>query len=955
MADSRVNAIQTLYKSLMELVEGITIKYVFKGEACETLKTKQDADQYISAVNKTDTFLSYTDYSDEEYDAVGFTDTDLIYEIRLTGAISKVPQRYQDQLLLLRRQRTIDEFVEKNNYYRTLNGLPNYELEQYEGYVFYVEESLANAYGIDPTIQVHKIQDYYNKLNGTGDYLMAILDGIGYINELKEEAEARIAKRVRSLELSADAIEEERKKYDYLNYLGANRINIVKARSAKNFQIIRLLPGTVSYRIYSAFTDIYEQCREYFMATIYIPQFRTFVDYYDNFIAMCIMIMAIQQIIMRQIPFALRRSFFDIYSVRALYEMYDMPYNLKLDTEVQDRIVQNLNMLIQAKATDKVFFDIAAVLGLDSNIEFYKYYLSKQRTLDDWGVPVVQYTKKFNPDTGEVETVPDYKAMFDVYWQKSVIKNNNFSTSFDSGMNHVDYEELTEEDPFWHEDSNVYDRVWETEYNYVESKYLGLGISYRLTDIMFKNITLMKLLMNYEDDTGALMITLPKITGGNIQVSIFDAVIALVCLMAAKHNLKGEIITIPTQVISVLDFMTNVDGGEEFLVDTLSVSLEYFDASNLEAREKISELRDLLIVNCGEDDANTFMRYIEALSTNIIFLHGEDKATAINEIYQNMNGLYTFLSWMLTKTTDRKTYQAIRTMYKAAFYSKEAKSVFTITGTETGFQRTAYTYFEFLYYRNPGLYSKLFKVDFNQAWLDYITEHGLSPIDYPYDTFIVDFERGKVQIDFSTLNSSTVDDQEIKDEFIYYNANHIISKITTVIKNLQYMNLLGDMASPLEDMLETLIRFLKSYTVELISVETIIICDMKMENIIRLFDEIAYMQKLIQAEDKINITYEDVLNNLTSTYTIQDWLKLHDFMNREVTLTVDNAYEWATNKLPFHDSIYKIYTRETLEDKFHQFFDAAIVSTTLNISELSGMKFRDAVKIYWDDEDSRDS
>ena len=52
----------------------------------------------------------------------------------------------------------------------------------------------------------------------------------------------------------------------------------------------------------------------------------------------------------------------------------------------------------------------------------------------------------------------------------------------------------------------------------------------------------------------------------------------------------------------------------------------------------------------------------------------------------------------------------LKEFYNAVFYSTEVKSIFMINenSTDDGLKRTAKTYFEFLYYHNPKLYSTLF-------------------------------------------------------------------------------------------------------------------------------------------------------------------------------------------------------------------------------------------------------
>ena len=70
---------------------------------------------------------------------------------------------------------------------------------------------------------------------------------------------------------------------------------------------------------------------------------------------------------------------------------------------------------------------------------------------------------------------------------------DDFIQSFNSQVNRVEYDRITQNDPYWWEDQNLIDRKYETEYNFVESKYLSLGISYKMTDIIFENIILLNL------------------------------------------------------------------------------------------------------------------------------------------------------------------------------------------------------------------------------------------------------------------------------------------------------------------------------------------------------------------------------------------------------------------------------------------------------------------------------
>lgn len=911
MADSNINPMQNLYNSFLSILDNLTIKYAYLAEKNETLETKQKADEYLIALQKKDTFLSYNDYTETEYENVGITDYSIIRD-GLAGMVRSIPEKYRESLLLLRRDRVLNSFEEENNYYRELNGYPNIEDKDY----FYITKDMADEYGIDNTIPIHKIQDYYNNIHtGDGDYYISLVEGSGYLDTL--------------INANSDKV--------YLKYIGSNRISIMDARYAKNFQVIQLKHGSIKFVVYDQFMQVYEQCREYFVKTTFVSTFRSFIDYYDNFIAMCIMIMTIQQLIMKQISLGVQRAFFDIFAIKALYQAYNIPYNLCLDEETQNDIMQNLNLLVQNKATNKVVYDIASILGF-SNINVYKYYLSKERKFDIYGVPIVAWTKKFNNDTGEIDTVPDYEKMYDIYFQKADLKSEDFITSFMDDVNKVKYEEVTQGDPFWWEDQNLYDRIWQTEYNFVESKYLSLGISYSLTDMMFENIVLMKMIIEKEDELDDLRITLPKILE-NTEVPLFDVIILLICLTASKHHLNGEIITIPTQVISVLDYMTNVESGSDMLVDTFSFNFDYFLPSNTEGQKQIRSLKELL----GEEDAATFMNYISVLSFN--GCHSVDeKISTINEMYSNIKNLYTFLEYKMTETTDRKVYEALKTMYRAAFYSKEVKDTFTITGDTTGFKRTAWTYFEYLYYKNPKLYKQVFTVDFKSTYAQYLLDNNLKESEFTYDEYIVKMELGEIVVDFANLKEDIVDDITVRDEKIYYYVNHIISRVQMIIDNLQYIYLLNDTVTPLEDLLVKLVRFFKSYTVDMIGLDTILVCDLKPENLLRLFDEIYYMEKTIQMDERIKMSYSDVIHHIISTIRLKDNFSLKDKLFYDVYLYIDDLYEWACNDIKLKDKISYVSSNIDVDGAL-RIYDICHVSSTLPLNE--DMKLKDHISKIW--------
>ena len=831
-----LNPMANLYKEFVKILNAMVIKYNYKAEELETLESKQNGDGYLDAYYKMDNFLTYRDYTSDDFDSVGLTD----YKLRelVSTDLRKVPEVYRQPLLEIRRQRVLDNYDEQNNYYRMLNGLPDIGVLDISYH--YVPTNICNDLGIDPTIPIHRIQDYYNKINpGDGDM---------YIHKIENEG---VVKKL--IELYPNE--------EYLKYIGNNRISIAKARSAKNFELIRLDKNGIRVPVYDAFIELYEQCRDYFVSSIYNYKYRTFMKYYDNFIAMCIMVMTIQQLMMKQIPLSIKRDFFDIYALKMLYEVYNIPYNLYIDDNTQKLIAQNLNLLINNKGTNKVIYDVAELLGFPG-LTVYKYYLLKERKYDIYGAPIVQFKQQFNTDTGEYETIPDYEAMYDVYFQKEELMDDDFVKSFNSKVNMVAYESVVSYDPFWWEDQNLYDRMWATDYNFVETKYMSVAISYKLTDIIFENILFLKLIMSQESPLKDVKVTIPKIIEYD-EVSLFDLVILLICLMLKKHNLTGEIISVPSQVINVMDYMHNKDTSVG-TVDTFSFDFDY-----LTSNKGVRHLRDLQKY-LSEDEYTKLMKYLEILSINSNATP-EEKIRALNDMYSNIKGLSNFLRHAMSDADNREKYECLKTFYHAVFYSREMKSVFEIhTNSCT---RTACNYFEFLYYQNRKLYNAVFEIDFDSLYAEYSEKdrYGIS-----YDEYIQKIENGEIEVKYDTLKKESGITADMTADSIYFYINHIISRMKTVIDNIGFLHLSNECATPLEDLMMKLIRFVKSFTVDLLGLDVLYVCDLKDESMIRLMDEVYRINKSIVPEEHFKTPISDSVHSSDATLCLKDSFGLKD-------------------------------------------------------------------------------
>lgn len=858
-----INPISSLYNDIIQILKTSVIKYNVEAEKYETLEMRKYVDQYFDALYERDTFFTYDDYTEVEMRLAGMiSESDIINGL---NDLSTIPKMYQSTLLSNRRKKIIENYEEKNNYYRMLNGYPDLEDTDF----IYVDYDTALAHGIDTTVPIHMIEDQL------GTHYIDTLESIGYIDKLISKYPDKT----------------------YLKYLGSNRISIADARQGKNFSLL-YIDRNITESVLTKFVLLYDQCREYFVNTIYIFEYRNVFDYYDNFIAMCIMVMTLQQLISRSMEMSIKREFFDDYAVQLLYSVYNIPYNSRIDATTQKAIVQNLNLLIQNKASNKVIYDIASLLGYD-RVKIYCYYLMKERKFDYKGRPVTVTTTERNEETGKLEEVYDYERMYDVYFQKVELKDYDYHQALEDPSNRVAYDSVTTADPFWWEDDDLYKEVWESEYNFKETKYLGLTISYKLTEIMYENIILLKMIMERKHELNGIMVDLPKIVESG-KLNLFDTVVLLCALTCKKYHLTGEIVSSPTQTLHVLDTLDRMY-NPEMAYDALGFNFSKLKPENFdETTKEIFEIMD-------DDDKEKFKKYVSILSVSGSTL--EERINALNDMYANIKGLSKFLSAKISASTDIEEYRIYTKFYRTLFYSKETDRAFTIIGEEN----TPKTYMEYIQKTYPAIY-------------DFI--------------------------------------QTIDEDSLYMYINHVISGMEDVINNLNYLYLINDSSSSLQEVLIQLIKFFKSYTTDLIGLNIVYIFDFKPDNMLKIIDHIHHIHKTILIPESTNLSYADYVR-IHGNIHLNDDLKFYEktFIHASIAMLIklqfkdiiqtiqkkinakENLYlkeefsifatEIVEDLLRYKDEVLS-FTKEMNLDDYFSFIEKVIISKLISIEENGG-------------------
>lgn len=827
-----INPISSLYYDMIEIIQSSIVKFQSRAIPQESLEVRKYVDRYFDALLKRDTFFTYKDYTEQEFRDIGIYDQTLIQKYQHN--LDLVEKQDRQYLLENRRRQIVLSYNEPNEYYRLLNGIPKKE----DTDCFYVPEEVSKQYGIPLDLPIHKIEDVM------GEYYISIVESLGIIDQLIEAHPEK----------------------EYLTHLGSRRVSIYKARTAKNFDLL-YVSSKVSSTVKNKFEVIYYQCREYMVSVVYNNYMSFMIDNYDEFIGLVTMTMALEQLCMRSIENAMHREFFDPYAIQLLYKSYNFPFIERLNPDIQKSLAHNMNLLIQNKAHNQVFTTVANLLGF-FNIHIYEHVLVKEHNMDRMGLPIFQTKTEVDPDTGELVTRYDLEAMFNVYFQKIELGTIDRLNAFDEDFLKEDYMERVEGDPFWWLDRDTFEEVWEEEYNYAETKYLSLSISYRTMEMIFETVILMRMLLDSEPGIEPILLELPKILP-DIKVRLYDVIVFLIVLLCKKHDLNGEIITNPSGILGILDQLDSIRNySESQCIECLSFDFKFFQT------ETYKEEKDILFQYFTEDEKEQFLRYISIL--DIQSYQGEErKIEAINQMYRNITYLYRFLGEKMEETTDINEYTALRRFYQATFYAKELEKEVDRVSYKDG---TYLTFYDVLKQCNRALY------DFAES------------------------------MDISMIS---------------YYADHAIAKLEEIIPNLKHLYAGYDLDSPVEEALIRMIKYLKSYTTDFVGLDVIHIFDDKTKNMIKLIDsykskkyvtlntrlkELNLIDELTKAEIEVSLT--DRIRLIDRMDDSKSVVHLEDDMNLNDEYQTIKKIQYLKEKIPLIDEMTKIRLLSRNNDRF---------------------------------------
>lgn len=634
MIDSQI---EYILNDIRTITENVVVKMTHEAQKYETVDSKREGDRYVSAMLERDIFESHAFYERDILMKAGINDVDMIEECYFDKY--KIPRVKRPLVLQYKRDMIKEEFYETNDYYRELIGLPPMD-------------------DVDNVYLTQEQMDYYK------------IDEVRPIHEYPYEIQIKLERIV-----IPDLIEKHPDK-KYLQHLGSKKVDLVRVREAKNFEIV-FSDSAIDNVFLRSFFQTYDFCREYFMSVIYNKAFSDRYDLYENFIGMNIMIMAVQRMIVNTIKLSIDRDFYDLNSIKKMFDCYGVPFFEDLPLDYQRTIIKNLNMLIRSKSTDKVLYDISNILMYE-RIKIYKYMLVKERKLDENNNPIIAQKPVYDDD-GNMTYVPDYEKMYDVYFQSADIMEPNIAVGIESKPNRHGYLDVTEDDVLWWDTSDLRQELFNREFNFIETKYLGVNIMYNLTDLLYETVYFLNLLVDNKDTTDPtreLLLNNDAMRTGTdylylvlerfspVPISIFDTVVILCALVSKKNGMKGNIIhSSAGKILSVFGFNFEAD----------------FDLIRESIKNNPRIFKDPSIV-----------KYLDLLDIK--------KVEDIEKLYHNFRNFADFCIQQMATTENLKEYHAYKRLYEVFTVREETGEAFTMSNG-----KIADTYLEYLYDKLPHI------------------------------------------------------------------------------------------------------------------------------------------------------------------------------------------------------------------------------------------------------------
>lgn len=596
---------------------GTVLKMQQLADDSETARSIKMADLFISCIEKNVIFELFPYVTANALRRAGITDENKIRSYLMNK--NNIPYDKRADVTEAMRLEYIENYEELNPYYRMLHGLPAIGREDYV-----TNWTPPTGAVIDLSKPIHKMS--------LGE--ISILQHNGIIDAM----------------IAEDPVNRE-----YMRHMNEKSIDYYTARKANRFDVL-YVPEIATNSVYRIYRDTLENNKFYTLRAVYSEAFKYNSAYYDNFIAIFIVLITVVDMISKVQEFITRKEIFDIRSVQYIFESNGVTFFPEIPLKYQIRMVKNLHTLLKFKSTKKCMIDICSLFGFE-NIDIFKYYICRDKV--DISKPISDasaYELKFLklPLDGRLD---DYSGD----------KNN-----------YVSYDEVTSRDITWdgglpHDD--VYNAIREHEFNFSRSKYISITTMYDVARMSMQQSYFFNFLYDNMPLEQMCTVSVPFIDA-SAQFNIADIFVFLNVLAYYYNNIEDTIMDTQSKVLFV--------NGFNFRADLAALAEDIINCD--EAKELLSEFNmPTSQIPSFNDMMSIFVNNMGVRDRLIEGMHNADN----KRIYDIYKKLYDSLM------TTRLTFDFFKNPATMDFYRDASGNA---------------TYTEFLRNKNDILYTLLMRI-----------------------------------------------------------------------------------------------------------------------------------------------------------------------------------------------------------------------------------------------------
>ena len=547
-----------------QLATGVILKDEDKANNAETTESIHMGDVLI-AINRGNVKFSNFKYDQDFLRQYYVSESEVMKYAQNNDLI---PASDRPTLLKMAVKSFTENYVEYNDYYRMLHGLPKYdETGIWEGLWIdtkYISDSAPTS--MDHISNMYKEEydrDAYGNRILVSDYQLIHELGVATKNVLFDNGTCEniinASSYLADWELTQDDVM-------YVMHIGDREVDYYDARSAEKFALLYCPPCDAD-EVKRRFKDLFEANRLYLLYTMYSDAYKYRSDYYDNFMMIFLIIQTIIDMIVELPEYIIRRDIFDTRTCKYIFEANGVKYFKDIPLRYQISLVKNLNKLIKFKSTDKCIVDIISIFGVE-NIQVFKYYIMKDHNAviekpigqKESDVYYLDNTKEKIDEYGNSYTLQDNDLNYDLKFIKVPLQGK-YDDYIRTDSNIYSYDTIVDGDAHWIGDQEyqiVKSDIKDLDFTILRSKYYSIEAVIDLAKRNFTMVYFMNMLMYHDIDESLLKVNMPNISTTR-KFELMDIICTLFSLGYIYYGVEDTIIDTRAKAAQILGFNMDAD------------------------------------------------------------------------------------------------------------------------------------------------------------------------------------------------------------------------------------------------------------------------------------------------------------------------------------------------------------------------------------------------------------